>query len=349
MALLKKITFAPLLLLVASFGTSVHADNENYIGLGIGQSMFDFDEVTLTDEEDTAAAIFMGRDINESWSGEFYYHDLGAAGLTETEEVDLSVLGLSAIYHWPNNVDSWSVYGRLGAAHLRNETSPSVDRENAIELGYGLGLRWNMSEKWFSRLEYRGYGEEVSAVFLTAAYKFGTSDSAPAEEVVVEEPAAVEEVVDGDSDADGIADSMDKCPDSAEGAKIDKSGCPVATFEEKKEVLAKIDLRDVNFKSNSQELTADSQASLEAAVVALKANDSIKLEVQAYSDSGGADAYNLALSKKRAASVKQYLMDNGVDASRLTAKGYGEANPIADNSTAAGRAKNRRVEFKVAD
>ena len=72
----------------------------------------------------------------------------------------------------------------------------------------------------------------------------------------------------------------------------------------------------------------------------------IKLQIGGFSDSYGAPAANLALSQKRAKAVRAYLIGHGVPAETLTAEGFGDANPIGNNATAAGRAANRRIEFK---
>ena len=106
------------------------------------------------------------------------------------------------------------------------------------------------------------------------------------------------------------------------------------------------DLDGVNFETNSAQLTAASTAILNRAVVTLK-RLGLNVEVAAHTDSRGSDSYNMALSNRRAASVKKYLVDHGVRASSLTSKGYGETQPIASNDTAAGRAKNRRVELRT--
>lgn len=108
-----------------------------------------------------------------------------------------------------------------------------------------------------------------------------------------------------------------------------------------------IALAGVNFENNSPELTAASVAILDDAVATLKKRSDIRVEVGAHTDSRGQAAYNQDLSNRRAASVRSYLIEHGIAADRLTARGYGEGKPIADNGTSAGRAKNRRVELTV--
>jgi outer membrane protein OmpA-like peptidoglycan-associated protein len=112
----------------------------------------------------------------------------------------------------------------------------------------------------------------------------------------------------------------------------------------KAEVIA---LDGVFFENNSAKLTSASTATLDKAVDTLKQRSDIAVEVAAYTDSRGKASYNEHLSGLRANSVKDYLVSHGIDVSRITAKGYGEANPIADNATRAGRAQNRRVELII--
>jgi len=108
-----------------------------------------------------------------------------------------------------------------------------------------------------------------------------------------------------------------------------------------------ISLEGVFFETNSAKLTAASTTILNRAAATLNDNPSIKAEVAAHTDSRGNDQYNMALSNRRAASVLQYLVAHGVDASRLISKGYGETQPRADNATTEGRASNRRVELRI--
>src|SRR5262249_39547419 len=106
-------------------------------------------------------------------------------------------------------------------------------------------------------------------------------------------------------------------------------------------------LRGVNFAFNSDKLDSASTVVLDVAAEQLRAKPGARVAVEGYTDSGGSDAYNLKLSQRRAEAVMHYLVRKGVPADRLTARGFGKANPVATNSTAEGRALNRRVELKV--
>lgn len=106
-------------------------------------------------------------------------------------------------------------------------------------------------------------------------------------------------------------------------------------------------LRGINFDFDKANIKPEAEGVLDAAVEALKENPGVSVEVVGYTDSVGTDAYNQGLSERRANAVKDYLASHGVEGSRLTATGRGEANPVADNATDDGRAQNRRVELDV--
>ncbi len=141
-----------------------------------------------------------------------------------------------------------------------------------------------------------------------------------------------------DSDNDGVPDYKDRCPNTAPGKRVDVHGC---------ELKSVTSLQGVNFENNSAKLTPSSYSALDDVAATLKKNQDISAEVAGYTDSSGARAYNINLSNRRAQAVRQYLIDKGVAANRLTAKGYGPDNPVASNSTKAGRAKNRRVDLII--
>jgi OOP family OmpA-OmpF porin len=105
-------------------------------------------------------------------------------------------------------------------------------------------------------------------------------------------------------------------------------------------------LRGVNFAFDSAEIDGSSSVVLDAAADQLKECPNVAVRVEGHTDWIGTDAYNQALSERRAESVRSYLVNHGVSASRLSAVGYGESQPIASNETDEGRALNRRVELK---
>jgi outer membrane protein OmpA-like peptidoglycan-associated protein len=145
-----------------------------------------------------------------------------------------------------------------------------------------------------------------------------------------------------DSDGDGVFDGLDRCPETPAGVEVDSRGCPVLFEEERADLV----LEGVNFESGSDVLKEESKAVLDGVAASLKAWPEVRVEVGGHTDSMGGEALNLELSEKRAKAVQRYLIDAGVSFSQLTAKGYGESQPIADNGTPEGRATNRRVELK---
>jgi len=144
-----------------------------------------------------------------------------------------------------------------------------------------------------------------------------------------------------DTDGDGINDEEDKCP--TKPGVPENAGCPVIA----KEVIEKINFaaKNVFFNSGSFKLMPKSYKSLNEVVNILKADESLFLDIDGHTDAQGADDKNQVLSENRAKAVKDYLVSKGVADSRLTSTGYGETKPVADNATAAGRAKNRRTEM----
>jgi OOP family OmpA-OmpF porin len=109
----------------------------------------------------------------------------------------------------------------------------------------------------------------------------------------------------------------------------------------------KIVLRGVNFDFDKSDVRPDDEGVLEAAIEALKETPGARVRITGHTDSTGPEAYNEALSIRRAKSVKEFLINAGIDADRLEAAGYGVTNPVASNDTRDGRAQNRRVEFEV--
>lgn len=170
-----------------------------------------------------------------------------------------------------------------------------------------------------------------------------------------------------DSDGDGVVDGNDRCPNTPAGRKVNAEGCEldsdgdgIVDGDDKcPTVYAKtadgcplpaaapqpLQLQGVHFDFDKATLRPESLTVLDEDVAALSKWGDVKVEVAGHTDSKGSDAYNLNLSQRRAEAVRNYLIGKGIAAERLTAKGYGESQPVADNATDEGRAKNRRVEL----
>ncbi|MFA5216575.1 OmpA family protein [Sulfuricurvum sp.] len=138
-----------------------------------------------------------------------------------------------------------------------------------------------------------------------------------------------------DSDKDGVLDSADKCPGTPAGFKVDADGCPLkATLH-------------LNFSTDSNKVDAEGAVKVNAFAAFLKESSAYKATIVGHTDSTASDAYNQKLSEKRAEKVKSMLIEQGVAADRLSAKGEGEKMPIASNKTKAGRAENRRIDVDL--
>lgn len=145
-----------------------------------------------------------------------------------------------------------------------------------------------------------------------------------------------------DNDLDGIPDEVDSCPNAPEtfNGFEDEDGCP-----DERPIEQQFILRGVNFETGSAAITPDSYAILDQVVKTLVYYPEVRVEIRGYTDSVGSEESNLRLSQRRADSVRQYLVNSGIEASRLTARGLGEADPVASNATPDGRSQNRRIEF----
>lgn len=149
-----------------------------------------------------------------------------------------------------------------------------------------------------------------------------------------------------DTDGDGIADKDDKCPNEAGIAEL--QGCPrpaAPTVKEQEQLNAYA--KTILFETNKSGIKAQSAETLSDIIAILKKYPESKFAIEGHTDSSGSDAYNLKLSNERANSVLRYLVNGGIAAERLSAKGFGESNPIADNKTATGRQQNRRTEINL--
>jgi len=164
----------------------------------------------------------------------------------------------------------------------------------------------------------KGMGDFVASVFLDKAAKKAKPDL--------------------DSDGDGVLDSRDKCPNTPKGIKVDSDGCPIPLKQKISVTLI------IEFDYDKADVKPLFHNDIEKVANILRAYPEKDLELEGHTDSTGPDAYNMDLSKRRAESVKKYLVEKfGIAGSRIKTIAFGESMPVATNETAEGRQKNRRV------
>ena len=356
------------------------ADNHSwYLGAGLGITELDPDTgatgYSVSDERDTGFKLFGGYDFSERLTVEGFYTDLGSAQLSNPAPsqpdgtIDYSTLGASVLWYFIRNGENkgrdlrkgLQVYAHGGLSFLNNSSSVAFSQDNSVQLQYGAGLEYGLNNGIALRAGIDLYDKDAGMVFVGVMKRFGVKQKskkiikpapapapapepvvAPVVEEVVQAQAvvipAVEVIDDIDTDMDGVVDRLDECADSPKEFSVDEKGCSII----------ELDFGGVNFEPKSFDLTQESKRLLDEVVVMINVSPELqKIEVQAHTDYKGSGEANLKLSEQRALSVKNYLVSQGVSEKRLIAKGYGESQPIADNKTEEGRAKNRRVELKV--
>nr|MBV6628646.1 OmpA family protein [Oceanococcus sp. HetDA_MAG_MS8] len=294
---------------------------------------------------------------------------------SDLDQGELFGLGLSLLTYLGESADSLYSIARLGVT--QSDGHP-FDDYTALALGAGLGYRIRLGGPGDLRIE--GLlnadlhdNEESSAFgekkfFLEPTFMVGYQipfGGKPA----AEQPEATAVAVVGDtsdSDADGVNDAADLCPDTPAGTVVDSTGCapavvptqsmpdcPAPAADEAVDadgcaVIGGEVLGSVYFEFDSVELTLAAQDTLDAI-----ANDLVggsgRIEVSGHASDEGDEFYNLDLSQRRAAAVRRYLIDQGVSGGRIVSKGYGDDAPEADNDTFSGRRENRRVEVRRAE
>ena len=158
-----------------------------------------------------------------------------------------------------------------------------------------------------------------------------------------DESNAGQNPLDKDTDGDGLLDKDDECPKTA--GPIENKGCPVIEKEEQE--ILNTAFSNLEFETNLDVIKISSKPALVELSNTLKKKPDWKLKLSGHTDNVGDNDANMILSKKRAESVKRFLASHGIDKSRLQTEFFGESEPISDNTTASGRQKNRRVEFKI--
>jgi OOP family OmpA-OmpF porin len=349
--------------LLACLATSISAvtvadeypDFEAY--LGAGMYMLDDDLRNLDDAFSLEGGLELP--LNTTMSLEAWLSDFTADVKNGSGDVDVQRYNLGTLFHLKDGVTRPFI--SVGASHF------DADGYSESLINLGLGVKQYYDNNIILRGELMAMNSIDNEVTefgarLAIGYAFGRSVAAPVveaapapvvkkvvEKVVekkVEEKPAPAPVVEPvkpepapvDSDNDGVVDANDKCPNTNAAFKVDATGCPVMLTES-----VEIQM-NVKFANNSAVVTAENFSEIQKVADFMQQFDKTEVTVEGYSDDRGRAAYNKSLSQKRADAVRTTLINEfKIPAARITAIGYGEENPIADNATAEGRAKNRRV------
>lgn len=276
------------------------------------------------------------------------YHDVrGSYSKGDNKKVKGNYTTLEAIYHFgtanagPHG--NWRPYLSAGVGHqsITNLRDTSNRRQNLTTANIGAGLKYYFTNNFYAKASLDGMytlqsrdnghqGEWMAG--------FGVGMNFGGNTKVVPTPVADVCI---DSDNDGVCDNVDKCPNTPPGVTVDADGCPIASE------VVRVQL-DVKFDFDKARVKENSYADIKSLADFMNQYPSTTTTLEGHTDSVGTDAYNQKLSERRANAVRDVLVDNyGVESSRVGAVGYGESRPVADNSTAEGRAINRRVEAEV--
>ncbi|CAA0096551.1 OmpA family protein [Zhongshania aliphaticivorans] len=331
-----------------------------YLNPAIGFMSFDSDR-----NLDNAAVVLFGveRKFSANWGMEIrglYSEPENEQGLTS---LDQDVMGTSLdVLRYLGGNDRVMPYLAAGVGVIESDFDNGA-YDSQTQLNAGAGLRYIVAEAVSVRTDVRYiYGtdhETGDGVFsVGVSYAFGGTSApmpAPAPVVGDSDGDGVEDGVDQcpgtpagvavdakgcalDKDGDGVPNYRDKCPNTPAGRQVDKFGCK---FVLKHSESIKL---EINFANDSDAIPVAYAAELKKVAEFMNQFGGVSTVVEGHADSNGAAAYNKQLSQRRADAVRNALIrDYGIAANRLSAVGYGEERPIADNKTSAGRSANRRV------
>ncbi len=381
---MKKLLVSACLLSASVAGFAGEGEVKERDGLYLFGSFNDthFDKATgINSSGDTGnLGLGLGWYLNKTWGVEFNYIEDDIRYDGSNNGSDIQTYSLDAVYNWTGlNGATTFPYAKIGAGKMNVQvgadmvTPAQLDAaEGDVYYKGGLGLQHFFTDSFFGRIgvDWTGGEEQQNHknYYVNLGFFFGNTDRG-AVAAPVKAPATAPKDSDGDgvidandrcpgtpagarvdangcpvdSDGDGVYDYQDACPNTAAGVKVDAKGCEVVEAAEK----VVIDMR-LNFDTNAYAIKPEMVSEIAKVAEFLGQFSNVDAEIQGHTDSVGSASYNQGLSERRAKSVVDYLVSNfGIAASRLSAVGYGEARPIADNGTAEGRALNRRAEANL--
>ena len=330
-----------------------------YLNPAIGYQVFD----SSRDLDPEATALFgVEKELSDKWGVEFRATFADADNYRDNPNRDAEVASgnLDVIRYYKSEGSRFTPYSAFGIGHAETNYETGAN-DVYTQMNLGGGVRYALDSNWSLRADARYfYGNDNETddgiVSLGLSYAFGGKEApkpapAPADsdsdgvpdsaDQCPNTPVGVAVNANGcplDRDGDGVPNYLDKCPNTPAGRQVDKFGCK---FVLKHTESIKL---EINFALNSDAIPAAYVGELKKVADFMNKFGGVSAVVEGHADSTGADAYNKELSQRRADAVRNALIRQfGIASNRLSAVGYGEERPIADNSTKEGRAANRRV------
>ncbi len=303
-----------------------------------GLLLLDIDEEAMLEARDIGFTFALGVDFDRRWSAELGFMNAEPAYAGDVVGADL---------------DTWQVNLRYTLGQPRERLRPyimggvgniDIDGENDTLLNYGAGLEFELRDQvilrgGMSRYNYLGRDGDIG---FNAELVYYFSERNPPPPPPQPEPVAV--APPPDSDGDGVPDPDDDCPNTPSNYAVDENGCPILIEE-----IASFELQ-VNFDFDESVIRDEDVPEIEDLAEFLREFDGVMLQLEGHTDNVGAPLYNLDLSQRRADAVRDMLIEDfGISPGRITAQGFGEQLPVADNETEAGREANRRVVAVVSE
>lgn len=352
----------------SAIGFAQDFDNRINISLGGAAYLFNSDK---NQDDQIGYQIGLEFPLMDRLSATIQHSEVDSDVINSILETDVSLLHGGINYNF-DMIRQFQPYVGLGVGKYRFEnTAAGFDRES---LDLNAGVKYFFTDNWMGKLEAMLVqpGGSLDKDFIIGAsigYVFGTparSAAAPMPAPTPAAPAPMDSDGDGvfdnadacpstprgnrvdargcelDNDLDGVVDARDACPDTRMGLAVDNRGCVELDEEQRRQTLA------VYFDTNMSDIKNEYQDEIEEFADFLEEYNNTRATIEGHTDSDGAEDYNQALSERRANAIRtELIMRYGISASRLTAVGYGESRPTATNSTAAGKAQNRRIEAEV--
>lgn len=282
-------------------------------------------------------------------SGTIQHLEVESDVLNSALQTDVSLLHGGINYNF-DQISGWQPYVGVGIGKHRFDSNGATgfDRES---LDINLGMKYFFTDNWMGKFEAMmvnpgGSLDEDYILGASIAYVFGSRNErptpAPAARPTPAATPAPQPAQPIDGDGDGVVDANDACPNTNRNLAVDARGCVILDNEQREQTLA------VLFDTNMSDIKDEYQDEIADFADFLREYNNTRATIEGHTDNAGAEDYNQALSERRANAVRnELIMRYGIAASRLTAVGFGESQPVASNDTVAGRAQNRRIDADV--